>query len=528
MPSSSFLGVTLGVTALGLATVTEDVAGQPWDLTVDHARVETLRRGLGVHLALYRSAAGLSQPELGQIIGRTRSMISKIEHGTRGMPAELWKITDDVCHADGALVAGHNTLADAEGDYRARCRTYHRQAQQREAQARVDAFQASPMSSLCDGGNEGDLWSNVTGGVEGELAKELMAVVTKLIRSLGRRDAMQIVGWALASVGLSGVDPDEHTRVIHAVESPSRVDAQVVNTLALTLAACKRQEDKLGPSQILDTVVAQHQLVLRLQDGCPPQLRKPLSLVDSNMACSIGWYLIEMGHHATGRRYLERARKASHRAGNPAYAAYAACYISHAAFLRGDTPTALDAAAAARSLAARTDDYQLKAFAEQQASAAYALDCQYAPCMAAYERARELLASPHNRSATDSPAYWVDHGIIGCKHSALLLLLDKPTQALNVATAAHTQFDRSAYVRMYGFCQVRLGHALVLSKEITEAAHILGNAASQAKLSTRLTQELHTTRAIMQPWATTHAVQTLDAQLEACGLLPLHAQPRYR
>ena len=48
----------------------------------------------------------------------------------------------------------------------------------------------------------------------GELAEELLQVVTRLVRSLGRRDAMQIVGWVLASVGLSGVDPDEHARVI--------------------------------------------------------------------------------------------------------------------------------------------------------------------------------------------------------------------------------------------------------------------------------------------------------------------------
>jgi hypothetical protein len=126
-----------------------------------------------------------------------------------------------------------------------------------------------------------------------------------------------------------------------------------VNTLALTLASCKRQEDKLGPSQVLDTVIAQHQLLHRLQGGCPPSLCKPLFLVDSNMACTIGWYLIEMGHHDAGRRYLEHARKAGHDAGNPACAAYSICDISNAASLRGDTPNALDASAAARSLATR-------------------------------------------------------------------------------------------------------------------------------------------------------------------------------
>jgi transcriptional regulator with XRE-family HTH domain len=96
------------------------------DLAADCARVEALRRGLGAHLATYRRAAGVSQPELSQAIGRTRSTVSKIEHGTRGMPEALWKVTDDVCRAEGALVAEHSTVAHAERDYRGRCRAHRR------------------------------------------------------------------------------------------------------------------------------------------------------------------------------------------------------------------------------------------------------------------------------------------------------------------------------------------------------------------------------------------------------------------
>ncbi|MBV9139819.1 MAG: hypothetical protein JO115_02655, partial [Pseudonocardiales bacterium] len=70
--------------------------------------------------------------------------------------------------------------------------------------------------------------------------------------------------------------------------------------------------------------------------------------------------------------------------------------------------------------------------------------------------------------------------------------------------------------------QVRLGHALVLSHDITEAARVLGNAALQAHLHPRLTAEFHTARALLQPWAHTHAVTTLDDQLKAHGLMPPH------
>lgn len=114
-----------------------------WDLSADRARVESLRRSLGTHLAMYRRAAGVSQPQLGQVIGRTRSTVSKIENGTRGMPEALWKITDDLCGAEGALVAEHSTLVQAERD----CRARRREVQRAAARTQAQALAARPASS---------------------------------------------------------------------------------------------------------------------------------------------------------------------------------------------------------------------------------------------------------------------------------------------------------------------------------------------------------------------------------------------
>jgi tetratricopeptide (TPR) repeat protein len=219
-------------------------------------------------------------------------------------------------------------------------------------------------------------------------------VVRKLVKSVGRREAMRLVGYVLAAVGLSSLDAEECTRIVRAVQAPRRVDAHVVNNLTVTLSQCKRLEDTLGPCEVLDTVIAQHGLVRRLlEGGCPDTMVKPLKLVDSNVAPTIGTCLINMGDPKQAMRYFAHARKAAHEAGNPACAAYAAANTSFAAFLRGDTPAALDTAAAARSLAARTTDVKLKVLAEQMAAAAYALDGQYQPCMTACGRAQELLTN---------------------------------------------------------------------------------------------------------------------------------------
>jgi transcriptional regulator with XRE-family HTH domain len=490
-------------------------------MAVDRARLDTLRRHLGAQLAAYRAAAVISQPQLGEAIGRTRSTVSKIEHGVRGMPAELWTIADDICGADGALVAEYEALAKAEQDYRDRCRTQRRQEQIQQAGAQAQkqaslAWRARGSSPSVLGGSGGDAWPDKALASAG-LAEELMAVVTKLVRLVGRRDAMRLVSGVLASVGLSALDPDEQTRLAHAVASPNRVDAHVVQNLAATLAHCKRLEDTLGPREVLDTLVAQHHLVGRLLSGCPDNLIKPLRLLESNIASTIGIGLINMGQPEEASHYFQIARRAAHKASNPACAAYAAANTSRAAFQRRDTPTALDSAAAARSLAARSGDPRLKAWAEQMAAAAYALDGQYGPCMAACDRAHEFLISSNGLSP-ESLAYWVHEGALDSQRSLLLCLLGKPHDAVQAALNAQARFD-CTYMGGYAHCQIRLGHALVLSKEITEATRVLCNAANYASLSPRLTQELHTTRALIQPWNRTHAVAALDAQLHACGLL---------
>ncbi len=492
------------------------------DLVTEQARVDALRTGLGGQLASVRTQAGISQPQLAHALSRTRSFISKVEHGVRRMPEALWKIADELCDAHGELITSHSQLTQAEADYRTRCRASRRQAQ--STSPSLDARHNTIWSPVGVGpAGHGDVvWPPET-LVSGKLAQELMAVVAKLARLVGRREAIRLAGSVLAAVGLSDLDSDGYMRVAQAVKSPRRIDAQVIDNFRIMLAVCKRQEDTLGPREVLDTVKAQHAIVRRLivQSDCPDKLRKPLHLVDSTMAATIGGYLNNMLQPEAASRYFAHARKAAHYAGNPTCAAYAAINASFVAFQRGDTPTALDTAAAARSLATRTGDPRLKALAEEQAAGAYALDKQHTACMRACDRAHDFLTTV-NGSAPDSPAYWVHEGTLGSKTSTFLTLLGKPREAVEAAHTAQARINHTTYIHLYARCQVRLGHALALSHDINEAARVLVDITSHASLSSRLTHELHTARALMQPWAATHAIKTLDDQLRACGLLSSH------
>jgi transcriptional regulator with XRE-family HTH domain len=497
------------------------VTGDSGDLIAERARLVSLRRCLGRHLAACRYAAGISQEELAAALGRTRSLVSKVEHGTRGLPEPLWQLADEVCHAEGALISEHRVLAQAERDYQARWRVQHRLEQRAAGLARAATQTAAPEAGALPallGDNGGAAWPDtVPDGVSGELAQELMAVMERLVRSVGRRQAMQLAGRLLATVGVSGLDADEQARMVQAVAAPGRVDAQVVNNLAATLAHCRRLEDTLGPRAVLDTVLAQHELVHHLlHEGATEQWHKPLRLLDSTMAAAIGNYLVDMGDLGAARGWFAHARKAGHDGGNPAYAAYAAANLSYVARLAGDTPAALDAAAAARSLAARTSDAQVQALAESVAAGAYALDGRSDACLAAVDRAHDLLTTATS-PGPGAPAYWIDHSFIDSQFSAFFVLLNRPRQAVDAASNALARFDRT-YVGRYALGEVRLGHALVLAGEIPEAVRVLGNAAGQAHLYPRLTAELRTTRALLQSWQHTQPVQELDAQLHACGV----------
>jgi len=118
------------------------------ELAAERIRLGILRRTLGEHLATYRRAAGVSQPELSRAMDRTRTTVSKVEHGTRGMPEASWRIADEVCGADGALLAEYQALAEAEQDYRERWRAHQRQERQAAAQPAADALRAAPVPSL--------------------------------------------------------------------------------------------------------------------------------------------------------------------------------------------------------------------------------------------------------------------------------------------------------------------------------------------------------------------------------------------
>jgi hypothetical protein len=264
---------------------------------------------------------------------------------------------------------------------------------------------------------------------------------------------------------------------------------------------------------VLHTVIAQRELVDSLLDECPDELRPRLLSVYSSMSSSAGFYFFDLEDPASAMHYCDQAREAAQEARNTELAIYALCNMSYFASWQGKAHAGLDFAAAAQSLAAKTDDQLLRVCAAERAGTAYAVDGQSKECMAAFDQAHAGLVSVTDVSPT-SPAYWYHEGLIASQQSDCLLRLGMPTEAAASAERGLQLFD-SSFVGSLAFCALRLGTARLLSGKIEEAARVIGEGALLAtrNRSARLTSEVRAARGRMGPWWDTPAVKELDERL---------------
>lgn len=98
-----------------------------------------MRRALGAQLAAFRQGADLTQRQVARTVFVDRTTVVHIEKGRAGGMEQFWKLVDQRCHAQGALLAGFRALEAARQDYRVRTR----EAQLADARAKAEALRAT-------------------------------------------------------------------------------------------------------------------------------------------------------------------------------------------------------------------------------------------------------------------------------------------------------------------------------------------------------------------------------------------------
>lgn len=470
------------------------------------ARVDARR--LGATLAAYREAAGLTQQNLADETLRERSGVAKIEGGHRDPELVWWAQADRVCRAEGALLEAYFETEAAR-------------AEERHATARATR---APVTGP-DGGLALSSLSELLAGAgltadEAEDAAELVRILLRWRGSVRRRTLMQVLAAVLAAVVPDGdaLDPDEQERVTRAVAAPRRVDARVIEDMQTMLSAARRQEDRYGPAWVLGTVGAQRDLAHSLLVGCPALLRPRLLTTYAALCATAGGHYVDMGQYARARQCMTEGHSAAREAGDAAQACYLACQDSFLGALTRDASSAHHWANVAQSMAPRTDDGRLCALAHQMTAAAHAAGDDHRGCMRACESGYHALTSA--ASDSDSPAYWLDLGMLYSQTTAYLLRLGRFADAERTASLAYAHIG-PGYIGGRALLSVRAATARLGSGQIDGAAEALADAARLASQSPspRLARGIETTRAQMRRWEDTPAVATLDDRLAAHGFV---------
>jgi len=370
----------------------------------------------------------------------------------------------------------------------------------------------------------------VVGGTLGWSARQRDAVCQQLVdlfvlwgHTMDRRVVLQLlISWAAAAAAagpvLHSLNPDDQQRLVAAVQTPSRVDAAVIDHLEQVLGHCVRQDDALGPQAVLDTVLAQRHLTAGLLAECPSALRPRLLSVHADQSRVTGWLYYDLNDFDGAATCYEQARTDAHEAPDTALGARVLCQMSQLATWQQRPRVGIDYAVAAQSWAQRTDDLLLRAWAAATVARAYARDGQQSACLAELDTARAGIAAATGQPSVVAGVF--DEGLHASIRGECLLQLHRPADAVQATERSLATLDRT-YVRNVALTTVDLGSARLKCGDVDHAAATLEQAADLAvqNRSARLAGEIHTVRARMQPWQDSQAVTQLDERLRAYQLV---------
>ncbi|MBT8228275.1 MAG: hypothetical protein HKP61_10405 [Dactylosporangium sp.] len=341
-----------------------------------------------------------------------------------------------------------------------------------------------------------------------------------------RRDVLQWLSWASASAAAAPIfehlDVGERERTTLAIASPRRVDNAVVEHIEAVLWRCMRQDDALGPQAVLDTTLAQRNLVRTLLPDAAGPLRDRLLSLYANLSRFAGWLSFDLNNYEAASIYYESARQAAHEAHDTELGAFVLCNMSHLATWRGQPRIGIDHAVAAQGWAGQTEDARLQAYTADVTARAYTADGNARAAFTALDLARRSLDRVTSDPRPTSHAYFYDVGLFTSIKSDCHRRFGQLRESTQLAEAAVRQIDPS-YARNLAFAIIDLGECQLsggrpdidaASSTIREAARL----ASQNR-SVRLVDRLRSCWRRLEPWQHEPTALALRDELASYRLL---------
>jgi tetratricopeptide (TPR) repeat protein len=367
-----------------------------------------------------------------------------------------------------------------------------------------------------------DLVDRLNGPSRGE-SIDLFRAVTRLEPDPHQRETLFQL--ALVLGGISGLELahrlslDQRERLAQVTLLSRRGDAKVVAAFENVTSLCRELYESRGPEAVLKTVLRIRTVVAETLREMPrPAVRERLLGAYAGLSQLAGWLLYDLTRFSEANRCFKEGLTASQEAGDIPMTAFIHCCLSQMANFRNQIPRAIDHAYASRGWACRSGSATLASYASQIAAWAFAMDRDQRMTSRALNQAGDWLP---DRPSGDDPnfVYFVDRGFTVGNRACCWLLLDRPKPALTAAEDAF-ELTNPTLIRNRGFRLLDQAKALVLQKEIEEGARLAEQVANIAasQHSVRLAQWLGDVRQLMQPWATTPGLRSLDERLAALGL----------
>ncbi|WP_334505349.1 helix-turn-helix domain-containing protein [Micromonospora sp. CPCC 205558] len=295
----------------------------------------------GLALRQLRTEAGLSLRALGKAAHYDYTRLSRAERGEHLVDPGVVKALDLALNSGGLLARLHS-LAPPE--------TPRNQAAGRTSRATVRS-------------GSGDT-----------VKLELRTADGRIVQvALTRREFSQLLATgALRAVLPAGVtDLDQADRVRRVLDSPRRLDPQVLAYFRRLLSEHYTADKMLGPRQLLGPVVAQLDVLDMLRRNVAPGAAQPVLRLLTQYAEFAGWLYQDSGDLAAAMSWSDRASQWAQAAGDDEMVAYMLVRKSNIATLDND-PTAVVALATAAQQVRGDVSPKLVALASQQEARGWA------------------------------------------------------------------------------------------------------------------------------------------------------------
>ncbi|MGH3327943.1 MAG: helix-turn-helix domain-containing protein [Streptomycetales bacterium] len=332
---------------------------------------DAVRKVFGLALRQLRTQAGLSLRELGRRSLYDYSRLSRAENGEHLIAPGLVPALDEAVGAGGLLVL-LRSLADTE----------------RPAPGTL------PPTGL--GVDDGD-----------SVLLELRTPDGRIVRvNLSRREFTQMLAAGtlptLLPAGVTNLDQAE--RISKVLDSPRRIDGQVLGYFRTLLTEHFTADKILGPRQLLGPVLAQIEVLERLRQDTRPETAEPMLRLLAQYAEFVGWLHQDAGDTTAAMFWSDRASQWAQAAGDHQMVAYMLVRKSNIAVLDNDALSVITLAAAARKVAGPISP-KLMALANQQEARGWALYGEANRFRANLDTAAELLSTQPNDVDVEAPIY---------------------------------------------------------------------------------------------------------------------------